>query len=535
MEDRIVLLAECSINLSERFTPIIAEIRKYLPNSSIICIFARFEIEDIAFNLPDGVERFFFPKDEIKATSIIKSLPHTTLITLINHNATIRDYRLFRAAQKSKSPKTIYLLRNCVSLNEYFIDGIDNSRKIRCLVKTARITDISIHLKVNLLVIFVATVMLVAKPIKYIAGIKKQQKKRILFIKLDVLGDMIVTIPYLRALRQAYKDAELTVLASKRGAVILEEQGKLYEDGLFDELLIWDTPWHFKCQKLLTMHDLWKTVKALPGFWRKRYQLVIQPVGLGTGVMFALLTLGERIVAIIDPYLPLARRMRHFVTDPIDIKIEKIYHLKDFTELALAYLGVSRDDTFPSLLVSDDAQNTVSQFLGQEALEGTCEKLIVVNVGAGNALRVWGADKFAALIRSIVSAYRATVVLVGSNADAEMAAEIKCLSAVPVVNSVGRLSLNDIIALAKRADLMVTVDTGIMHLAAALETPMVAIYGAGLVDFCKPLSTNYIIVKKELGCSGCADRCFVEGRPPCLDAVDVDDVFSAVQTILDRK
>lgn len=534
MEDRIVLLAECSINLSERFTPVITEIRKYLPNSSLSCIFTRFEIENIAFDLPDGVERFFFPKDEIEAASIIKSLPHTTLITLINHNATIRDYRLFRAAKKSKSTKTIYLLRNCVSLNEYFVNGIDNGRMIDFLVKKARITDIAIHLKVNLLFLFIAIVMLVAKPIKYVAGFKRQQKKKILFIKLDVLGDMIVTIPYLRALRQAFKDAELTILASKRGGVILEEQGKLYEGGLFDKLLIWDTPWHFKCQKLLTIHDLWKTVKALPGFWRQRYQLVIQPVALGTGVMFALLTLSDRVVAIIDPYLPLARRMRHFVSDPIDIKIEKIYHLKDLTELSLACLGVSRDDTVPSLLVSHDAQNNVSLFLEQET-QGACDKLIVVNVGAGNVLRVWGAEKFAALIRKIKSAYEATIVLIGCKADLEMADKIKDLSAVPLDNSAGRLSLNEIIALTKRADLMVTVDTGIMHLAAALETPMVAIYGAGLVDFCKPLSTNYIIVKKELGCSGCADRCFVEGRPPCLDAVDVNDVFSAVQSILEKK
>jgi ADP-heptose:LPS heptosyltransferase len=81
---------------------------------------------------------------------------------------------------------------------------------------------------------------------------------------------------------------------------------------------------------------------------------------------------------------------------------------------------------------------------------------------------------------------------------------------------------------------VVTPDTGVMHIAAALNRNIVALFGAGLVPFCRPLSDNYVIVKHELGCSGCGDKCFTEVNVPCLDFITVEEVVNAAKGFLAR-
>jgi heptosyltransferase-2 len=113
-----------------------------------------------------------------------------------------------------------------------------------------------------------------------------------------------------------------------------------------------------------------------------------------------------------------------------------------------------------------------------------------------------------------------------------LAAKIERLAAFPILNTAGKLSLNELIALMSLTDLTITADTAVMHMAAALNVPLVAIFGAGQVNYCKPLSANHLIVKKEMGCSGCGDRCYADGYPPCLEAISPTMVFEAAQKML---
>jgi ADP-heptose:LPS heptosyltransferase len=223
--------------------------------------------------------------------------------------------------------------------------------------------------------------------------------------------------------------------------------------------------------------------------------------------------------------------MRRFVSDPVDIIHDRQYQLKDLVEISLQRVGVEKCYDSPAVLIDEPSRKKVALWLQQRG-HVQSNKLVLVNVGAGSPLRVWGQEKFAGLIKAIHSSFVVTVVLVGSGSDAAIATEIDALAGVPLINSVGCLSLNELIALSSDSALVITVDTGIMHLAAATNTPLVAIFGAGLVGYCKPLSNNYRIVKEELGCSGCADRCFVDGYPPCLEGITVDAVFSAAKQIL---
>lgn len=529
----ILILAESCHNLVERYTPLVDEIRTNQPEARIVGIFAGYELGAQRIEDDDLFSKTHFFASPEDAIPLLTDINHQLLIIFINHNMTFRDSRLYYSARKATSRKAV-ILRNRINLQKFFATGCDDENTIGPRVADVRREHAVIQLKTFLLSILVWITVFLARLFRFATNGRNDKKKRVLFIKLDVLGDMIVTLPYIAALRETCKDVELTVLASGRGAGILREQNPLYEHGLCDRLLIWDAPWHIKFPKILGFEELVELVRRLPMYWNQRYDIVIQPVNFGTGIVFALLTLGKRVLAVIDSRLPLAMRLRHLVSDPVDVHQDKIYHMKDWAELVLSRLGVIVDPEKPGLIVDAHALDRVKLFVEQQGFRHG-RKLFLFNVGAGHPLRIWGALKFAELATQVSTRHNAMIVLTGSEAERALATEIESLSTVPLINLIGQFSLNELIALTSIADLMVTVDTGTMHLAAALETPLVAIFGAGLVDSCRPLNRNHIIVKEELGCSGCADRCFVSGYPPCLDRVTVSQVHEALEMLLEQQ
>jgi ADP-heptose:LPS heptosyltransferase len=526
----IIILCESCHNLVERYTPLVEEISLHYPQARLVGVFAGFELGgQVVEDRGLFAETHFFA-EAAEAAQLLTTIPHELRLVFLNHVMTFRDSRLYNAAG-AEDARTAVILRNRVHLQKFFATGVDDDDAVRPRVAEGLRVNREIHLKASLLSLATSGVLLAGRLFRLFAG-AKGKKKKVLFIKLDVLGDMIVTIPYVAALRKSLGDAELTVLASSRGAAILKEQNALFPGGLYDRLLIWDAPWHFKFPNIQGGEELWELARRIPAYWKERYDTVIQPVNFGTGTVFALLTLARRVVAVIDPRLPLAVRVAHLVSDPVHVRLEKTFHMHEWSKVTLAPLMVAPEPGVPRIMVDPAAADRVKVFLRGR---GEGKRLILFNVGAGHPLRVWGSARFAQLAGLVASRHRATIVLTGSKGERAMALEIEELSSVSLVNAVGELPLNELVALAAMADLVVTVDTGIMHLAAALDRPLVAIYGAGLVDSCRPLSDNHIIVKEELGCSGCADRCFVSDYPPCLERVTAEKVQAAVEQILQSK
>ena len=533
MDKTILILAEYNHCFSQRFAPLVAEIRSRRPGIRIVALLACFAFQNTDSQAEILLDEAHFAVSINDAISRIATLRFDEVIAFFQHNLTIGDSKIYSITQRIPGVRTSLIFRNRVSLVKFFETGADDRELIALRSSGARATHASILLKVWLLTALGAPLFCLGRLVNVLLP-RRQGKERILFIKLDVLGDMIVALPYLRALRRARPRAELTVLASNRGAVILKEQHTLEPDGLYDDLLIWDAPWHFKDQKSQGCSDFLQILRRLPQLWRKRYDLVLQPVAFGTGIFFALSICGARLFAIIDPLLPLARALRPFVSDPVDPDPARVHHLEEHVALVVRRLGVANASPLPKLRVSETALAGVRSFLERNG-HRSGQRLVLFNVGAGNPVRVWDRHKFAAIVGRTQQQFGATVVLTGTKGESEFASDIAALSGTHPLNSAGELSLNEIIALTSLADLLVTVDTGIMHLAAALETPLVAIFGAGLVEFARPLSANHLIVKEEQGCSGCADRCFVSGPPPCLEQVSADAVFQAVEQMLNRQ
>lgn len=153
--------------------------------------------------------------------------------------------------------------------------------------------------------------------------------------------------------------------------------------------------------------------------------------------------------------------------------------------------------------------------------------------GAYGVAKRWPEDRYAELARRLVTAGRADVVLVGTPDAGPLHERIAALARVPLVLAAGATDLVQLAALLQRSALLVTNDTGPMHLCAAVRTPVLALFGSTAPDVCGPRGRGRVrVLYEKVECSPCyLKECPVPGHP-CLDRFDVDRVEAAALDLL---
>jgi ADP-heptose:LPS heptosyltransferase len=171
-------------------------------------------------------------------------------------------------------------------------------------------------------------------------------------------------------------------------------------------------------------------------------------------------------------------------------------------------------------------------------LAGAAAPRIGVHVSGGRESKQWHLDRFAAVAAELATRHRATIVLTGSTADRPMVDAVKrALSGVPVVDAAGAFDLPTLAALLASLDLLVTGDTGPMHLAAAMGTPVVALFGPSDPRRYGPRGSPHRVLRVDLPCSPCGQVRLPPARcrghvPDCMDGIDVARVVRAAAELL---
>jgi heptosyltransferase-2 len=177
-----------------------------------------------------------------------------------------------------------------------------------------------------------------------------------------------------------------------------------------------------------------------------------------------------------------------------------------------------------------------------EALTGAqsgSEPLIGFNPGAafGPAKR-WPAERFAELAGMLCRRSNARILLFGSNADRETAATIIAragAAASRMIDLTGATSLIEAMALIGECDVLVTNDSGLMHVAAALRTPLVALFGPTDHIATGPYADNAEVIRKALPCSPCKKPHCPEKHVRCMKLIESDEVGAAVLRLLEER
>lgn len=161
------------------------------------------------------------------------------------------------------------------------------------------------------------------------------------------------------------------------------------------------------------------------------------------------------------------------------------------------------------------------------------DRLVAINVGTTWRTKQWDIANFAKVIQQIVGRIPSIkVVLTGSPVERELTVGLP--TSLPVINLVGETSILELGALLERCEVCLTCDSGPMHIAAAVGTPTVALFGPTAPVRHKPYGTGHTVIEKSVACRPCYKRrCYREDTPHlCMTKIDTAEVVKALETKL---
>jgi len=315
---------------------------------------------------------------------------------------------------------------------------------------------------------------------------------RILIIKPSSLGDVIHALPTVNRIRQKYPQAHISWLVNDTFASLLQHSP------IIDEII------PFERRRFGSLTQLPRFGNFLGTLRSRRFDIALDLQGLLRSGIISWATRAPRRIGLSD-----AREGAGFFYNEI-VKVPRA-HAVDRYLLTAQHLGCDSAPVEFPLGVSRSV---------------TAEGLIAVNASARWSTKRWGDDKFAELIRRLPPG---RVVLTGSATEREQIDKI----AQGRRNLAGQTDLYQLAELYRRCQVVITNDSGPMHLAAAVGTPVVAIFGPTDPALTGPYGKQHVVLRAGIPCSPCfKDYCTNRVRMECMNLVTVEQVLEATRTFL---
>lgn len=340
--------------------------------------------------------------------------------------------------------------------------------------------------------------------------------RRILVFRALVLGDMLCAIPAIRALRSAYPDAHIS-LVGLPWATEFAARFNHYFDDFFDFPGFPGLPER--------PFDATRFPAFLSDIQRRRFDVALQLHGSGSFVNPLTAMFNARCPA--GYYLPgdYCPDEETFMPYP-DSEPEVRRHVR-----LMEFLGIPSAGEELELPVTDRDRNELHQLHETRLLDTT--PYVCIHPGARYLSRRWPADRFAR-VGDLLAGAGYTVVITGSAAERELAASVSRAMDRPHLNFAGRTTLGTMAALIEGAQLVLSNDTGISHVAAALKTPSVVIVTGSDPQRWAPLDhQRHSLVMQPVECRPCEHVvCPIDFR--CADRVAVEQVAERAFDMLAR-
>jgi len=345
----------------------------------------------------------------------------------------------------------------------------------------------------------------------------------ILIVKTSAIGDVTHTLPALHAIRKKYPDAHITWLVEEAAADLIIGH-KALDRVLVSKRKRWLKDLKKGPRRGAALMEAYRFLKELRD---TEYDLLIDFQSLlKSGILIAL-TRAKRKVGF-DKGMEHAEHSHIFLNEripPVDMDYHAI--LRELMLLEAIGIGDDREIVF-DVPIADEDRDAVRRLLASQGIAGA-KTLVAINPQATWETKQWKRGEFAALAdRLLEKGY--DVVFTGSGDDREEVRNIISRMRNRCGNLAGETSLKTLAALYEKADVVVSTDTGPMHIAAAVGTPVVALFGPTAPWRTGPFGDKHKVVRLGLSCSPCFRRqC---STTDCMQQITVDRVFNSVQEIL---
>jgi len=346
----------------------------------------------------------------------------------------------------------------------------------------------------------------------------------ILIVKLSAIGDVIHTLPALNAVRSHYPKAHITWLVEEDAAPLVEGHEAL------DRILVSRRK---RWLKALRSSSLPGTIREIYGFIKAlrdtRYDMILDfQALLKSGILIALAR-GDRKIGF-GKGLEHMEHSYFFLNERI-LAVDMEIHALSRGMMLLDALGISPNEVEYRLPVSDHDRKKVDKLITRYGL-ADIEPLIAINPVAKWETKLWPNEKFAQLAEELMDTFHAKIVFTGAAGDRQTIQNIVSAMNSRVVNLAGDTTLNMLAALYEKMDLVISTDTGPMHMAAAVGTPVVALFGPTAPWRTGPYGSAHQTIRAGLDCSPCFKRkCETK---ECMTSISVEQVLAATSSLLKK-
>ncbi len=343
----------------------------------------------------------------------------------------------------------------------------------------------------------------------------------ILIVKLSAIGDVVHTLPALNAIRQHYPDAHITWLVEEDAADLVQGHTAL------DRILISKRKrWlrEMRGSKFpYKMGEICLFVKKLRDTY---YNLILDFQGLLKSSLLIALSRGDRKIGF-------GRGMEHmegsylFLNERVPA-VDMDIHALQRGLMLLEAIGVPSKDVVYDLPIQAQNRKAVDRLLRQHGIQNA-ELLVAINPVAKWETKLWSNVKFAELADRLIAHNHAHVVFTGSPDDRYRIEEIVSIMKETAFNLAGRTDLMTLAALYERTCVVITTDTGPMHIAAAVGTPVAALFGPTAPWRTGPFGSKHQIIRVALECSPCFKRNCTNVQ--CMEQISVEGVWKGLQNL----
>ena len=315
---------------------------------------------------------------------------------------------------------------------------------------------------------------------------------KILFITLSNIGDCILTLPVLDALRNAYPEGKISCLVPERPKEIFVNNPAV------ENIIVFN-----KHAKLIDK------IKLFFSLSKEKFDIVV-----------------DLRNSFFGAFLPAKKR-----SSPLRFIPGKFKHMKDRHLFWACFSGYPlRNKKQQSLIIMPEDVNYIEDVLNERKLSDSA-KLIVVAPGARSQIKRWDKQSFSQLCSRLIKEDW-DIVLVGDKSDEPICTYVWQAAPEKILNLCAKTSISQLAVLLKKSRLLITNDSAVMHLASYLNVPVAAIFGPTNEKKYGPWSQEKIVIKKDIFCRPCEKALCRFANLVCLSCLKVDDVFGQINDLL---
>lgn len=341
--------------------------------------------------------------------------------------------------------------------------------------------------------------------------------KNILVIKLRYLGDVLMTTPVFTALKHNFPEAYITAVVNKGTEAMLEQNPAV------DRIVTLE---RMRNPVAETLHYL----KLVSELRRLQPDLALELTDSDRGALLSFMSGAKRRLGF------KTRKVKWRLRDLLHTDLVPIHttgHIVSKQLEMVEYLGLTPPHRDLSLFWDHEAEATCATIAGEQGLL-LDEAFVVIHASSPSKYKLWRAEGYGAVIDYLQNDRKMRAVLIcgGNRKEIEFLERIKGLCASRPVDLGGRLSLPQLAALLSHSRLFIGIDSGPMHMAAAVKTPVIALFGPSRPWRWGPWGAGHEVVQKSWDCVPCGkEGCNGSGISKCLDELTREEVV----TVLDAQ